>query len=160
MAQLKYWNGSAWVNAVVGAQGPIGPTGAASTVPGPTGPAGNNGATGPTGPTGNTGAAGPATVIQNERSSAYTIASSDNGKFIDITTGGVTISTTTAMTAGQNFVIYNDSTSNQAITQGVGITLRQAGTANTGSRTLAQYGIATVLCVASNTYVVAGTGLT
>ena len=96
MAQLKYWNGSAWVNAVVGAQGPIGPTGAASTVPGPTGPAGNNGATGPTGPTGNTGAAGPATVIQNERSSAYTIASSDNGKFIDITTGGVTISTTTA----------------------------------------------------------------
>jgi hypothetical protein len=28
MAQLKYWNGTAWVNAVVGAQGPTGPTGA------------------------------------------------------------------------------------------------------------------------------------
>jgi hypothetical protein len=33
MAQLKYWNGTAWVNAVVGAQGPAGATG-------PTGPAG------------------------------------------------------------------------------------------------------------------------
>ena len=45
MAQLKYWDGSAWVSAVVGAQGPTGPTG-------PTG------VTGPTGPTGATGATG------------------------------------------------------------------------------------------------------
>ena len=28
MAQLKYWDGLAWVDAVVGAQGPTGPTGA------------------------------------------------------------------------------------------------------------------------------------
>jgi hypothetical protein len=113
----------------------------------------------PQGATGETGPAGPATVPQNEQSSAYTVASSDNGKFIDITTGGVTIATSTAMTAGQNFVIYNDSASNQTITQGDSVTLRQSGTANTGNRTLAQYGIATVLCVGSNTYVVAGTGL-
>jgi hypothetical protein len=62
MAQLKYWNGTAWVNAVVGAQGPTGPTGptgvtgptgAASTVTGPTG------AIGPTGPTGAAGVTGP-----------------------------------------------------------------------------------------------------
>jgi len=43
MAQLKYWNGSAWVDAVVGAQGPTGATG----------PTGVTGATGPTGPSGN-----------------------------------------------------------------------------------------------------------
>jgi hypothetical protein len=48
MAQLKYWDGSAWVNAVVGAEGPTGPTGAT----GPTGPTGATGATGATGPTG------------------------------------------------------------------------------------------------------------
>jgi len=46
MSQLKYWDGSAWVPAVVGASGPTGPTG-------PTG------STGPTGPTGATGATGP-----------------------------------------------------------------------------------------------------
>ena len=39
MAQLKYWNGSAWVNAVVGAQGPQGVTG----VTGATGPTGADG---------------------------------------------------------------------------------------------------------------------
>jgi hypothetical protein len=113
----------------------------------------------PAGETGPEGPAGPATITQNEQSAAYTIQSSDNGKFIDITTGGVTIATSTAMTAGQNFVIYNDSASNQTITQGDSVTLRQSGTANTGNRTLAQYGIATVLCVGSNTYVIAGTGL-
>lgn len=33
MATIKYWDGTAWVYAVVGKQGPVGPTGA-------TGPAG------------------------------------------------------------------------------------------------------------------------
>ena len=60
MAQLKYWNGSAWVNAVVGAQGPTGPTGptGATGITGPTGFTGATGATGSTGPTGATGATG------------------------------------------------------------------------------------------------------
>ena len=54
MPQLKYWDGTAWVNAVVGAQGPTGPAGAT----GPTGPTGATGPTGPTGSTGPTGASG------------------------------------------------------------------------------------------------------
>lgn len=32
MSQLKYWNGSAWVTAVVGASGPTGPTGTSATI--------------------------------------------------------------------------------------------------------------------------------
>ena len=55
--------------------------------------------------------------------------------------------------------IYNNSGSNQTITQGTSVTLRSAGTANTGNRTLAQYGVCTVLCVASNTFVISGAGL-
>jgi hypothetical protein len=35
LSQLKYWNGSAWVTAIVGAAGATGPTGPASTTPGP-----------------------------------------------------------------------------------------------------------------------------
>jgi hypothetical protein len=88
------------------------------------------------------------------------VASTDNGKYIDITTGGVTFATTTGFADGQNVVIYNNSSSNQTITQGSSVTLRWAGTATTGNRTLAQYGIATAICVGSNTYVIAGTGLT
>jgi hypothetical protein len=34
------------------------------------------------------------------------------------------------------------------------------GTATTGNRTLAQRGIATVLCVTSNIFVISGAGLT
>ena len=58
MPQLKYWNGSAWVEAAIGAQGDIGATGPTGSQ-GPTGPTGATGAastvTGPTGATGNTG---------------------------------------------------------------------------------------------------------
>jgi hypothetical protein len=137
------WNGTVWnvVRSTAGASGPTGPTGP-------------SGASGPSGPN------GPATVTQNSQTSAYTIVSSDNGKYVDITTGGITFATTTGFTAGQNVVIYNNSSSSQTISQGSSVTLRWAGTATTGNRTLAQYGVATAICVASNTYVIAGTGLT
>jgi hypothetical protein len=99
-------------------------------------------------------------VTQNAQTTSYIVGSTDNGKYIDITTGGVTFATTTSFTVGQNVVIYNNSASSQTITQGTSVTLRWAGTATTGNRTLAQYGIATAICVGSNTYVIAGTGLT
>jgi hypothetical protein len=35
-----------------------------------------------------------------------------------------------------------------------------AGTATTGNRTLAQRGVCTILCVAANTFVILGAGLT
>ena len=151
------WNGATWdlVRQSTGAQGATGATG----VTGPTGPTGVTGPTGATGASGVTGPNGPATVPQNAQTSAYTVAATDNGKYISITTGGVTFATTTAMTEGQNVVIYNNSGSNQTITQGTSVTLRFAGTATTGNRTLSQYGIATAICVGSNTYVIAGTGL-
>jgi hypothetical protein len=100
------------------------------------------------------------TVPANSQTSAYNVASTDAGKFISITTGGVSVLTTTAFTVGQSVSIYNNSGSNQTITQGASVTLRQVGTANTGNRTLAQYGLCTLLCVASNTYVITGGGVT
>jgi hypothetical protein len=56
-------------------------------------------------------------------------------------------------------VIYNDSASSITITA-TAVTLRFAGTASTGNRTLAQRGVANILCVASNDYVISGAGLT
>jgi hypothetical protein len=101
----------------------------------------------------------PLTIPNDAKGSAYSVVVGDNGRLINISTGGVTVATTTAMSAGQNFVIHNNSGSNQTITQGASVTLRLAGTATTGNRTLAQYGVATVLCVASNTYIISGAGL-
>ena len=99
------------------------------------------------------------TVPANSQTSAYVAVSTDAGKFISITTGGVTVNSSTGFTAGQSVSIYNNSGSNQTITA-TGVTLRQVGTANTGNRTLAQYGLCTLLCVASNTYVITGGGVT
>ena len=99
------------------------------------------------------------TVPANSQTSAYTLVATDNGKYIDITTGGVTVPSG-VFTAGQSVTIYNDSSSNQTITQGSGVTMYQVGTATTGNRTLAQRGLCTIFCVASNTYVITGGGMT
>jgi hypothetical protein len=97
-------------------------------------------------------------VPQNSQTSAYILAAFDVGKHISITTGGVTVNSG-IFSAGDAISIYNNSGSNQTITQGTSVTMYQAGTANTGNRTLAQRGLCTVLCVASNTFVVTGAGI-
>lgn len=98
-------------------------------------------------------------VPQNAQTGAYTLVVGDAGKHISITTGGVTVPSGVFST-GDTITIYNNSGSNQTITQGASVTMRQVGTANTGNRTLAQYGLCTLLCVASNTFVITGGGLT
>lgn len=97
-------------------------------------------------------------IPQNAKTSSYTLIASDAGKHISITTGGVTVPAS-VFSAGNAVSIYNNSSSNQTITQDTGVTLRFAGTSTTGNRTLAQYGVCTVLCVASNTFVISGAGL-
>ena len=98
-------------------------------------------------------------IPQNARTAAYVLALSDVGKHISITTGGVTVPQS-VFSIGDNVTIFNNSTSNQTITQGAGITLRSGGSTATGNRTLAAYGVATILCVASGVFVITGTGLT
>lgn len=97
-------------------------------------------------------------VPQNARTSSYTLQTSDKGKHVSITTGGVTVPPS-VFSAGDVVSIYNNSASSQTITQGSGVTLRLVGTATTGNRTLAQRGLATVLCVASNEFVLTGGGI-
>jgi hypothetical protein len=104
--------------------------------------------------------AGPLRDIpQNAKTSGYTLVASDAGKHISITTGGVTVPAS-VFGVGDCVTIYNDSASNQTITQGTSVTLRLAGQTATGNRTLSSYGIATLLCVASNTFVITGVILT
>jgi len=98
-------------------------------------------------------------VPANTQGGSYSLVATDNGKFINITTGGVTVPSS-IFSAGQSVSIYNNSSSDQTITQGSGVTMYQVGTSNTGDRTLAQRGLCTVFCVASNTFVITGGGLT
>jgi hypothetical protein len=98
-------------------------------------------------------------IPANPQTSAYTLVATDAGKHINITTGGITVPSG-VFSVGDAISIFNNSTNDQTITQGGSVTLRQAGTINTGNRTLVQYGLATILCVQSNTFVITGSGLT
>jgi hypothetical protein len=101
-------------------------------------------------------------IPQNAQTSAYVAAIGDVGEHISITTGGVTVNAS-IFSAGDVFTIYNNSGSSQNITAGSGVTFRLAGTATSGTpRTVAQYGLATVLCVtggASPVFVLSGAGV-
>ena len=98
-------------------------------------------------------------IPQNARTAAYTLVLTDVGKHISITTGGVTVPED-IFAIGDNITIFNNSASNQTITQGTGTTLRAGGSTATGNRTLAAYGVATILCVGADVFVITGTGLT
>lgn len=87
-----------------------------------------------------------------------TAAVGDVGKCIAIT-AGLTIPNAT-FAAGDALSIYNDSAGSLTITQGASLTLRQAGTANTGNRTLALRGMATIWFNSSSEGIITGTGLT
>jgi hypothetical protein len=70
-------------------------------------------------------------------------------------TGGVTLPSA-VYAQGDCVLIYNNTGSALTITQGSGLTLRQDGTANTGDRTLAARGRASVLYISASEAVVGG----
>ena len=96
-------------------------------------------------------------IPQNAQTGAYTLVLADAGKHISNTTGGFVIPAngTTAFPVGTTIVVYNNSASTQTITITTD-TLRLAGTASTGSLTLAQRGLATCVKVASTEWVASG----
>lgn len=93
----------------------------------------------------------------NNQTTGYQLVLADVGKVISITTGGITVPAS-VFSAGDMITIYNNSGSSQTITT-TAVTSYLAGTATTGNRTLAQRGVATILCVAANTFVMSGAGL-
>ena len=82
-------------------------------------------------------------IPKNAKTGAYVLVAADAGQTISNTTGGVTVNNN-VFAAGDAVTIYNDSGSNQTITQGTGVTLRKAGSATTGNLTLKGYGLVTI----------------
>jgi len=94
------------------------------------------------------------------KSAPYTLVATDTGQCIT-TNSGVTVPA--SIFAANNVVtIYNNSGSSITITQGTSMTLQFAGqsTSTTGNRTLALYGIATVLFLSASSAVITGVGMT
>jgi len=90
------------------------------------------------------------------QSASTTLATTDRGKCV-LATSAITIPNST-FAAGDAVTIFNNSASAITLAASVG-TLYQAGTANTGNRTLAQRGLATVYFVSATVAVISGSGL-
>ncbi len=96
----------------------------------------------------------------NTQSSAYILTANDNGNLVSITTGNVTVNAGIFGTPyGQAISVFNNSANTMSIVQGTSVTLHLAGTAATGTRSLARYGVASLICVAANTFVISGAGI-
>jgi len=83
-----------------------------------------------------------------------TAAASDDGKHLYVS--ATTTVPSGVFVAGNMFYVVNSSAASITLTQGAGTTLRLGGTATTGSRTIAAYGVANVQCVGTETFYVTG----
>ena len=98
-------------------------------------------------------------IPQTSKSAPYTLVATDNGQCV-VTNSGVTVPAS-VFAAGNVVTVYNNSGSTITITQGGGLTLQFAGqsTSTTGNRSLALYGITTVLFLSTSSAVITGAGL-
>jgi hypothetical protein len=83
--------------------------------------------------------------------------SSEIGQHV-YTSSNVTV-TGSSFNVGDAFLIANSGGSDLTIIEGASTTLRIAGSPDTGNITLAQYGVASVICVASGVFYVSGAGV-
>lgn len=110
-----------------------------------------------------TNAVGFRNVPQNVQSTSYATVAADSGKHIFTSTGSITFTiaanASVAYPIGTaiTFVNTNASSISIAITSD---TMTLAGTTTTGTRTLAQNGVATALKITSTSWLISGTGLT
>lgn len=100
---------------------------------------------------------GTGTIPQVVSGGAYTLQLSDVGDHVSAT-GNITVPPS-VFAVGDVVVIYNNTSGNLSILRGSGVTMYWVAGAN-ADRTLATRGLASIVCVASNTFVITGQGLT
>jgi hypothetical protein len=88
---------------------------------------------------------------------AYTLQLSDVGDHVSAT-GNITVPPA-VFAAGDVVVIYNNTAGDLSILRGAGVTMYWVAGAD-ATRTLGTRGLASVVCVGSNTFVITGQGLT
>jgi len=123
------------------------------TAPGPTG------ATGPTGPTGATGAAGGGISGFNAQTgTTYTLVSGDVNKLVTASNASAITITVPPSVYSANDVINVAQIGAGQVTfaQGSGVTITSTGGTSSAPKLRAQYSSASVICTASNTFLIVG----
>ena len=93
------------------------------------------------------------------KTGAYSIVQTDTGKLIT-NNNNFTINTSTNFSAGDAVSIHNKSDSTIGISTDTGVMLRFGGSTLTGDRFISPRGLATIVCLSTNVYIIAGAGVT
>jgi hypothetical protein len=123
---------------------------------GPTGP------TGPTGTTGSTGATGAAgggiAAINAQTGTTYTLVAGDLNDLVTLSNAGAITLTVPPSVFSANDVINIAQIGAGQVTfaQGAGVTITSTGASASAPKLRAQYSSASVICTASNTFLVVG----
>lgn len=88
---------------------------------------------------------------------AYTLVATDAGKTI-ASNSAITVPAS-VFSSGDAVTLYNNSSVTISIVQGASVTMYQAGTSNTGNRSFGQRGLATLLCIGTNNFVITGANI-
>jgi hypothetical protein len=94
-------------------------------------------------------------VPVESKSTNYTLQASDHGKVISISAGDITVPSG-VFSAGQTVTIFSNRSSGVTDINRSGVTMYWATDGSNANRDLEPRGVATILCVASNTFVITG----
>jgi len=94
------------------------------------------------------------------QNAGYTFVAADRGKAINAGTAGSFTINNSVFVAGDIFTFTNTTGSNCTLTQGAGVTFRLMGASGTtGNRTVADFGVATIIAQAANVFLIGGPGV-
>ena len=125
-------------------------------VVGPTGPTGSTGPTGPTGATGSAG--GGISGFNAQTGTTYTLVAGDVNKLVTASNASAITVTVPPSVYSANDVI-NVASIGVGLTSfaaGSGVTITSTGATAAAPKLRAQYSAATVICTASNTFLIVG----
>ena len=120
---------------------------------GPTGPTGPTGSTGPTGPTGDN-----LVGFNSQTGTSYTLVVGDKDKMVQASNAAsITVTVPPSVFSANDQVHVVQSGAGQiTFSQGSGVTITSTGGTASAPKTRAQYSAATVICTASNTFLIVG----
>jgi CubicO group peptidase (beta-lactamase class C family) len=122
------------------------------------GPTGPTGPTGSTGATGATGAAGAILAINAQTGTTYTLVAGDLNDLVTLNNAGAITLTIppSVFSANDSLSIAQIGAGQVTFAQGAGVTINSTGATATAPKCRARYSAATVICTASNTFLVVG----
>jgi hypothetical protein len=125
-------------------------------VVGPTGP---TGATGPTGPTGATGAAGGGiAAINAQTGTTYTLVAGDLNDLVTLNNASaITLTVPPSIFSANDIISISQIGAGQVtLAQGAGVTINSNGAVATAPKLRVRWSSASIICTASNTFLVVG----